>query len=347
MDPDCKRGDAITVVIVNYRTPELTLRCVEALCGERRALPEISVVIVDGGSADGSAAVLQQGLDQPRFHGWTRVLPLAFNGGFGWANNQAMMDVLQQDAPPTFIHLLNPDTLIEPGAVVRLAEVAQQYPKAGAIGSQLIETDGQRSGSAFRFPSVAREFLRGAQTGIVGRLLGIKPILITSEDTCAADWVTGASVLLRSDALRDVGLFDDGFFLYFEEVELMHRMRRGGWDVLHAPLSRVMHIGGAATGVVSDMRKPMPPYWFQSRRRFFTRAYGPKRAWLASAGWLVGDSIWHVRKAVGLGRSGQDIPGERNGVLHHGLRAGPSDKIAAVARWSDPPGVHPAWDKPA
>jgi N-acetylglucosaminyl-diphospho-decaprenol L-rhamnosyltransferase len=142
-------------------------------------------------------------------------------------------------------------------------------------------------------------------------------------------------------------LFDDGFFLYFEEVELMHRLRRAGWDVLHAPDSRVMHIGGAATGVISTMRKPMPSYWFKSRRRFFTRAYGPKRAWLASAAWLAGDSLWRLRKASGLGRAGHDIPLERENVLQHGLRASAADQKAAVARWSDRPGAHPAWDKSA
>src|SRR5437588_6905794 len=108
---------AVAVVNVNYRTPELTRRCIAALSKERARLPRLRAVVVDGGSGDGSAAELAEALAHPDYADWVEFLPLAINGGFGWANNQAMLLLARSDAPPEFIHLLNPDTEVEPGAV--------------------------------------------------------------------------------------------------------------------------------------------------------------------------------------------------------------------------------------
>ena len=80
----------VAVVTVNYRTPELTKRCIAALAEERRRLPAMRVVVVDGGSADGSAEMLAQALAHSEFADWVEFLPLPINGGFGWANNQAI-----------------------------------------------------------------------------------------------------------------------------------------------------------------------------------------------------------------------------------------------------------------
>ncbi|MGH6781454.1 MAG: glycosyltransferase family 2 protein, partial [Sphingomonadaceae bacterium] len=118
----------VAVVIVNYRTPDLAVRCVRALAAERTAVPDLEVIVVDGGSGDGSAERLAETLAAPELSGWVRLLPLPINGGFGWANNQAMLRLLQHASPPDFIHLLNPDTVIEPGAVARLAEHLRRHP---------------------------------------------------------------------------------------------------------------------------------------------------------------------------------------------------------------------------
>ena len=339
---------AFSVVIVNYRTPELVARCLALLAAERAGKGGFDVVVADGHSDDGSVeqiAACLAGMGDPD---WIELLALPFNGGFGWANNQAMLRLLQRDDPPRFIALLNPDTEIAPGALRKLADILERQPRVAAVGSQLFEPDGSRSGSAFRFPAIAREFVRGSNTSALGRWLGIAPTLVELDVAGPVDWVTGASVMLRADALREVGLFDDGFFLYFEEVDLMHRLTRAGWQIWHEPESHVMHIGGVSTGVPGGAALVVPPrprYWFASRRRFFARAYGPGRALMANLAWLAGHAVWRLRKAFGLGRSTVEVPAELSGVVQYGLAASASDFHAAVVDWRDAPGAMPAWSR--
>ncbi|PTD26110.1 glycosyltransferase family 2 protein [Sphingomonas fennica] len=331
----------VAIVIVNYRTPDLALRCVETLAAERVALPGLEVVVADGGSGDGSAEKLAAGLADPRFQGWARLLPLPINGGFGWANNQAMLRLLQQDDPPDYIHLLNPDTEIAPGAVALLAQWLAAHPRHAAVGSQLFRPDGATVGSAFRFPSIGREFLRGSATPALGRAFGIRPTLV--EDAGDPDWVTGASVMLRAEALREVGLFDDGFFLYFEEVELMRRLRAAGWGVAHEPQSRVFHVGGAATGVNVANVARRPAYWFNSRRRYFVRTGGTATLVAATLAWMAGRALWKLREALRLTRGQPAAAPEATDHLRLSLAPRPGDRRPTVARWNDPPDQPPAW----
>ena len=100
--------------------------------------------------------------------------------------------------------------------------------------------------------------------------------------------------MFRAEALRDVGLFDDGFFLYFEEVELMHRMKAKGWTVRHVPQSRVVHIEGASTG--GPAARAQPRTWYESRRRYFALTGGVLSLVTANAGRLAG-------RAVGLAKA--------------------------------------------
>lgn len=336
----------VTVIIVNYRTADYALDCVRALLPERITIPSLRAVIVDGGSADGSAETLKSGLAHPELCDWCDFLPLDFNGGFGWANNQAMMQVMAGPNPPAYFHLLNPDTVIEAGAVSALVTALEAHPKAGAAGSQLLEPDGRLAGSAFRFPSIAREFASGMGAAKIARFLGISSILIESPLPCRAEWVTGASVMFRRSALLECGLFDDGFFLYFEEVELMHRMSKRGWDIWFTPNSRVVHMAGASTGVASGSshdQKPYPRYWFESRRRFFTRVYGRRGAWLASAAWLLGAG---VRQILALFRSKAPsslVPGVREGIWSVGLRATARDLTPSFPTVDRPLGQLPLW----
>lgn len=332
----------VAVVIVNYRTPDLAIRCVRSLAVERQALPGLEVVVVDGGSGDGSADRIGAALAEADLAGWTSLLPLPINGGFGWANNQAMLRLLQGTDPPAFIHVLNPDAEVEPGAVKRLADHLDAHPKCGAVGSLLLDPDGTPSGSAFRFPSIGREFLRGSATNAFGRLLAIRPTLAEAPGD-EPDWVTGASVMIRSAALRDAGLFDDGFFLYFEEVELMWRIRHAGWSIAHEPQSRVIHVGGAATGVRVTKAQRRPAYWFHSRRRMFVRTKGATASLLATLAWIGGRLIWKLREILGLTRGQSAAAPETRDHLRLSLFARPQDRRNAVARWTDAPGAPPAW----
>ena len=238
-------GAMVAVVIVNYRTPQLTIDCLAALDGERQSLPGLRAVVVDGGSGDESAGVLAEAIGRPEYEGWASFMPLPINGGFGWANNQAILTLALDRQPPEFIHLLNPDTRVLAGAVTKLVQELRADLRCGAAGSQLVDGDGRPSASAFYFPSAGLELVNGSQSEKLGRLFGVERAPVLGDEARDVDWVTGASAMFRMAALRDTGLFDDGFFLYFDEVELMHRLQRHGWTVRHVPESRVVHLEGA------------------------------------------------------------------------------------------------------
>lgn len=326
---------SVVAIIVNYRTPHLTKRCLAALSEERRLLPSLKAVVIDGGSGDGSADQIEKYLADPSYAGWVYFMPLSLNGGFGWANNQAILWLSRANKALQYIYLLNPDAQVRPRAISALLQEMQEFPRCGAAGSRLLDSDGRPTASAFVFPSAKREFASAAESEKLAKLLGIPPFVISSELSVEADWVTGASVMFRSEALRDVGLFDDGFFLYFEEVELMHRLKRKGWQVRHVPSSEVVHLEGASTGVGARSRSSsLPPYWYQSRSRYFFLTGGRSALVTANLAASVGAVLGARLRLV---NKGQARP-----IVKHMFR-GASRTKASVPRWGDAPGRPPAW----
>ena len=336
---------SVSVIVVNYRTPHYAIQCVRSLVNERIAIPKLEVFLIDNASGDNSISIMSDGLADLISDGFVKLMPLEINGGFGWANNQALLLLLARERPPEFVMLLNPDCTIEPGAVRLLSDELSANDKCAVTGSQLLNPDGSWTGSAFRFPTVGREFVRGTGIEMVGRLLRIAPTLVTSDASCEADWVTGASCLIRTSALEKEGLFDDGFFLYFEEVELMFRLRQGGWTIRHIPASRVFHVGGASTGVSdqSSLVREFPLYWFKSRRRFFTLSYGPIRAWLAGFAWIAGSVIGSWTAAIQPSRLDPTVIGNRRLMLSYGLKSSSDDRKRFITRVGDNRCCPPAW----
>ena len=345
-EPKTTQAANVAVVTVNYRAAGLTMQCMAALAKERDRLPRMRAVVVDGGSGDGSADELAKALTDPAFAGWVELLPLPVNGGFGWANNQAIQRLAQGDDPPQFVHLLNPDTEIEGGAVSVLVDYLEGHPRVAAVGSQLVDPDGTLAGSAFSFPSIRGEFSRGAGTGVLARLLRVPAISIETQEAAEVDWVTGGSVMFRLEALREVGLFDEGFFLYNEEVELMWRLRKAGWAVATEPRSRVRHLGGALTGVTGresgESKEPRKPsYLFRSRARFFALTRGQLVAATAYGAWLAGHLVWRARRLLGV-PIGQPIDHEFRDHLSKAFPRG-SDSSAQIAALDSEPTAAPAW----
>lgn len=341
------RAARVAVVIVNYRTPDLALRCLETVERERGALPQLRAIIVDGHSDDGSAAEMEAAIHHSRFSPWVTLLALPLNGGFGWANNQAILRLLADPQPPEFIHLLNPDAAVEPSSIEILTRRLIAQPEVAAVGSQLLELDGSKSGSAFAFPTLRGEFARGARTGIVDRLLRVKPIVVSASEPQSVDWVTGASVMLRTAAITQAGLFDDGFFLYHEEMELMWRLRKRGWNIVYEPRSLVLHVGGAATGVhtrptESRLEARRPAYWYESRSRFFARSKGWWAVPLALVLWTAGHSLFRLRRGLGLAPGTKLVEHERRDQWKFG-RPRALDRRGAVVFPGNSPGSAPAW----
>lgn len=287
----------VWIVIVNYRTAELVVDCLRSLSPQVEALDGGRVVVVDNASGDGSVTRINSAIQQEHWGSWTVVISGDRNGGFAFGNNIGIRSALNAALPPRYVMLLNPDTIAHPDAIRRLVDFMDARPDAGIAGSLIENVDGAAEGSAHNFPSPTSEFVLGLRFGPITRLLSkfaVSPPLQNKAHEC--DWVSGASMIIRRELLDMIGPMDEGFFLYFEEVDYCRRGKLAGWSVWYVPESRVQHIEGAATGIRTSRRRPA--YWYDSRRRFFTKHYGSGGLLLSDALWATGRGVWLLRYAL-------------------------------------------------
>ncbi|MCC6659495.1 MAG: glycosyltransferase [Phycisphaerales bacterium] len=315
------------LIIVNYRTAALTLQCLESVEPQRRTgRLGWRVVVLDNASPDGSGATLAAEVAARGWTGWVQVVLHPVNGGFGAGNNAALSPFLGRASPPEYFFLLNPDTIVLTGALDILIEFMDAHPDAAIAGAGLQFPDGRMQGSAHVGFGLVRNLVDGAHTGFVDRFARRwSRTLTASAGIHRCDWVSGAAMFLRREVLERVGLFDEGFFLYFDEVDLSRRAARSGFASWYVPESRIIHLEGQATGMKQDAR-PLPSYWFASRRRFFRKHYGTLGILAADALWLCGRSVREARAWLA-----------RDPVRRLDFRGGPRgftrDMIAGDARW--------------
>lgn len=313
----------VLTVIVNYRTPDLARKAIDAaLRASAAVLGEARIVVVDNDSGDGSFTALSESI---RREGWSdRVEMLAadFNGGFGYGNNFAIRWALASDNPPDYIYLQNPDAFPAEGALAKLVAYLDVNARVGIAGSYIHGIDGRPHETAFRFPGVLSEFEHAMGLGVLSRLLKrYVAVLPIPEQICEVDWLAGASMLLRRQMLDRVGLFDERFFLYFEETDLCRRARLAGWPTVYIPESKVAHVGSASTGL-QDATRRVPGFWFDSRQHYFVKNHGHLTLWLANAAQILGGAIFRVRRYVQGQRSRRPLP-ERflRDLIGHMLRS--------------------------
>lgn len=301
------------IVIVNYRTARLAAQCLRSLAAERASVPGLRVVVADNASGDGSVEDLQQCIEAEGWRDWVSVLPMPRNGGFAYGNNGAIRRALRSGACD-YLLLLNPDTVCRPGALRALLAFMQAHPRAGIGGSLLEDEAGAPVQSAHHFFSPLGELEAAARLGLLSRLLrrhAVAQPLRGSAHPC--DWVSGAALMVRRAVLDQVGPLDEGYFLYFEEVDFCRRARQAGWEVWSVPASRVQHLEGAATGIrVRERRRPA--YWFDSRRRYFVKHHGVAGLLLADALWAAGRTSLGLRRLLRLGSGGTNLDPQRFAV---------------------------------
>lgn len=257
------------------------------------------VAVVDNASEDSSLEVLRQGLEALQRPDWIELKQLPRNGGFAYGNNRVLRQCLESSHPPDYILLLNPDTVVREGAIAPLIRFLDEHPKAGLVGSRLEDPDGTPQISAFRFPSFWSELDHGLRLGIASRWIGRRRLALPiATEPYAADWLAGASLMIRREVLTSAGLFDEDYFLYFEEVDFCHRAQQSGWECWYVPASRVVHLVGQSTGVTDTRRSPqrMPTYWFESRRRYFLKFHGAIYLAIADLLWMIGFALWRLRR---------------------------------------------------
>jgi hypothetical protein len=281
----------LAVIVLNYRTLELTIGCLSSLAREVES--GIRVVVVDNASRDGSGEGLASLVLERGWSSWATVLLSSVNGGFAAGNNLGIQSI---DAKAYL--LLNSDTLVKPGTLRSLRGAMGLHPEAGIVGAGLLTPAGDQDYSAFRVPTPFSELVRTARTGPVTRLLSQhNPILPLSSEPFEPGWVGFACVLIRREVVDAIGPLDDDYFMYFEDVDYCRRARQAGWKVLYWPAAHVVHIHGGSSGVTKDggWRRRAPRYYYESRARYYAKFYGRPGLWLANC-------LWHVGRAVSLPR---------------------------------------------
>ncbi len=281
--PDGARGISLGVVIVNYQTYDLTMRCVASLLDRGIAEPA-HIVVVDNDSPDGSGARLHSDLPA----GVVTLLS-GRNGGFGAGVNLGVTALNTE-----LVLVLNPDTYFESNRMDVIRQMFHDSPKMGVAGLKLVNPDGSLQYSARRFYSLVDILARRTMLGKIGPLRQLeRSHLLTRKwrqpsqtPFFEADWVMGTGFVVRRTAFEQVGRMDEGYFLYFEEVDLCARMWIEGWQVVAVPGVALVHDHqrSSAAGILSRAGKTH----LRSMARFFAK-FGvpwlqrPSRARMAAA----------------------------------------------------------------
>jgi len=284
--PHPSQSSDIAVIVINYGTAHLAIAAVNSVLAHSMSRRDIEVHLVDNASPGGAdARSFAQAARHPDWRARVTLYAETENHGFGRGNNLVLRKLAARPHPPRFVFLLNPDAMLENDAIGHLVSCLEQNPSAGFAGAGISRPGAGPVTAAFRFPKPAGELPRTLAFGPVSRALAhLQTPLPPDHPDGPVDWVAGAAVLARFDALADLGFFDPGYFLYFEEVDLMLRGARRGWDCVYVPQARVTHAEGAATNVSSHAsgRPRRPTYWYQSWRKYYTDNYGKKGVWIAA-----------------------------------------------------------------
>ena len=244
----------VSIIIVNYNTRGLVKHCLQSVRDAGIAL-DYETFVVDNASTDGSSEMLRERFPE------AKLLAMPRNVGFAKANNLAM-----REAKGRFIFILNPDTMLIPGAIEAMTAHLEANPKTAMIGPKLVHPDKTRQESVHRFPTPMIPVYRRTP---LGRLASAKTELDRysmrgelGETVTEVDWMEGAALFVRREAIDQVGMFDERYFVYFEDADWARRFWKAGWKVEYVPHAEVLHYhrresadGSWFTGVLNPVTR--------------------------------------------------------------------------------------------
>ena len=254
---------SLSIIIVSWNTRELLENCLNSILANPPSSP-FEIWVVDNASTDDSPRMVREKF--PQVH----LVENRENMGFARANNQAI-----RQCSGKYVLLLNPDTLAGAGALQALIDLLDTHPEAGAAGARIINPNGSLQISSHPRPTVSRELWRLFHLDVLSPF-AVYPL--TKWETAQpqeVDVLMGACLLLRKEVLDKVGLLDEDYFIYSEEVDLCYRIQRAGWHLYWVPTAEVVHFGGQSTQQVPT---EMFLHLYQSKIKYFRKHYG----WTAS-----------------------------------------------------------------
>lgn len=266
----------LAVIVVSYNTRDLLRDCLRSVfIALERSRLQGQLWVVDNASPDGSAEMV--GEEFPPAH----LIASPENRGFAAANNMALRAVGSGQRPEAVL-FLNPDTRIENDAMGHMYRALIDNPRVGAVGAALVYQDGGFQHSAFRFPDLFQIFfdLFPVHHRLTdSRLNGRYPrAWYARGNPFPIDHPLGAAFMVRWDTLQEVGLLDERFFIYCEEIDWCMRCRQKGWEILCVPQARIVHHAGQST---RQFREKMFVALWKSRFLLFEKHYGPLFRWTA------------------------------------------------------------------
>ncbi len=269
----------LAVVIVNWKVPDLLRACLQALYSQLEGAGlGAEVWVVDNASGDGSVDMVRAEFPQ------ARLIASQENLGFAGGNNLALRRILAQPEPPRHVLLLNPDAEVQPGALRALLDFMDRTPRAGVAGAQLAYGDGRFQHGAFEFPGlwqIVIDLWPVPARLWESRLNGRYPrAWYQADEPFPIGHPLGAAMLVRRQTIQEVGLLDEGFHMYCEEIDWCWRIQRAGWDIYCVPRARVIHHAGQST---AQIRVASFINLWCSRRRLYAKHYRRLKRWLAVA----------------------------------------------------------------
>jgi GT2 family glycosyltransferase len=290
------RVPEISTIVVSFNTRELTRECLSTLAKETTELAHEAIVI-DNASRDGSAEMVAR--DFPAM----KLIRSETNLGFAAANNLGFAQ-----ARGRYVILLNSDAFPRPGAIRRSFELMEAHPETGLCGGRLVGRDGSWQPSGRMFPSLFNDLVM--LSGLAGRypksrIFGrADRTWADPSEAAAVDWIPGAYVVIRCEALRRVGWFDERFFLYSEEVDLCRRIKAAGYQIWYWPEIVVAHVGGESSKTVvrlqmSKAGAQLMLWRMRSQLLYYRKHHGRLGAWRVAALEMWWNRLRAWRNALG------------------------------------------------
>lgn len=273
-----------SVIIVSWNVRTLLAGCLRSLEAEMAEpdAPTMEVIVVDSASSDGTPQMVREQF------GWVRLLALEENVGFTRGNNIGM-----EAAAGRALFLLNPDTLVKPGCIRALLSTLAAHPDVAAAAPLLRNEDGSIQPSRRRLPSKLTALFESTWLQPVAPRRLLTHYYMADQPTDRqheVDWVQGAALMVRREAINEVGMMDERFFMYSEELDWQHRMRSAGWRVLFVPRAEVVHFGGKSSEQVKAQRDI---YFHSSKIAYFDKHHGAAFASFLRV-FLLGNYLWQI-----------------------------------------------------
>ncbi|MDI6449688.1 glycosyltransferase family 2 protein [Anaerobaca lacustris] len=284
-----------SIVIVSWNTRDILRDCLRSI-DENAGSVRREIIVVDNASADGSVAMVRQEFPH------VRLMENAENRGFAAANNQGIAV-----ARGRYVLLLNSDTIVLDGAIAGTVAFADAHRDAAVVGCRVLNADRTLQPTCFMFPSVLNMLLSSTYLYKLwpqSRLLGRERMTWwRRDDVREVDVVTGCFMLVRSEAIGQVGVMDERFFMYGEETDWCYRFKRAGWKVLFTPAAEIIHLGGQSSRRVPvEMTVQLRLSILRFIRKHHGRAYHKLACLLVVVFFVVRLPVWLAVYAVSRGR---------------------------------------------